>query len=913
MAIFTAIGAAIGAISSFIGGLGAIGTFLLRTAVGIGLNLLASSLAGKPKEPSFALNGELRGGGDLSRSFIVGKYMTAGSLVWANTWGKDGDTPNAWLTQVIALSDLPVKGLLEVYVDGKKVTYGQGTNGERGYGIPEYVKSGDNLFIKFYDGTQTIADPFLVSTASTAARNYGANRVGRGVAYAIIHARSTKNMFSGFPSFQFVVDGIRLYDPSRDTTAGGSGSQRYANPATWGGDGDENPIVQAYNIFRGINYGSIWTYGMQQLPAARLPAAEWIAAINKARAPRTSSDGPVPEYRSSGEIEVSVPGFAALETIMTTCQGRIAETGGRFTPFLGRPGSATVSITDADILSTEGQSFTPFVGIADSINGVTATYPSPAATWQIQSAPPVLRPALEARDGGRRLLADIELTFVPYPEQVQRLMKSALLEAQRFRRHTLTMPPWFWPYALPGEIIRWTSERNGYIAKLFRVDGATDGANLDVLIDVTEVDPNDYDWDSDTEFQPPVIGDLGIIQVPPQPLVGWSVLPATVKDNTGQDRRPAIALYWANDPGTLLDVTGVRFEVRNAGTDEIEYRGFAPDPEAGSLLYSQGLLPNTDYFVRGRYVLDADREASDSGWLPVRTPNVLLGGDDVFLPGVIDDLEKFLGDSTEWIRDGIRQTMLNQEKLARLNTDEDFSTFVNRQRVREELSANIGAATATARRELEVAVGPNSAFARQLVELKAELEDVANSEAFQALVVEVSNIDGKVEANSLAITQLSSELDGKASATALQSLATQVTEVDGRVSSFAEAITSLSAASNAGDVATANFRMRVGGTPGTGYSARIGFEARVGGGGVWRSAGMFIDVPAATTGRTRVSIIADEFSVTDGSNTKNPFIFSGGVARLNVAHIGTVTAGLLQSQNGKMTINLNLGTIEIFS
>ncbi|MCG8271567.1 hypothetical protein MIC97_08635 [Aquamicrobium sp. NLF2-7] len=57
MAIFTAIGSAIaavaGAVGTFIGGLGAVGSFLLRTAVGLGINLLAQAIAGKPKDPFF--------------------------------------------------------------------------------------------------------------------------------------------------------------------------------------------------------------------------------------------------------------------------------------------------------------------------------------------------------------------------------------------------------------------------------------------------------------------------------------------------------------------------------------------------------------------------------------------------------------------------------------------------------------------------------------------------------------------------------------------------------------------------------------------------------------------------------------------------------------------------------------------
>ena len=106
MAIFTSIATAIGSALGF----GAASFFVTATAfalkavAGLGLSLLAQSLAGKPKDPTFSINGTLQGGGDVARSFIMGRTATAGSLVFVNTWGQDGDTPNAYLTQVIALS-----------------------------------------------------------------------------------------------------------------------------------------------------------------------------------------------------------------------------------------------------------------------------------------------------------------------------------------------------------------------------------------------------------------------------------------------------------------------------------------------------------------------------------------------------------------------------------------------------------------------------------------------------------------------------------------------------------------------------------------------------------------------------------------------------------------------------------------
>lgn len=242
MALFTSAGIA-AALSTTAGFFTAATAFVLNTAVGLGVSLLGQALSGKQSAASqnFAINGTIQGGGDLARSFIMGRYATAGSLVWVNTWGKDGETPNAYLTQIIALSDLPIAGLDEFWVNGEKVELGAavGTLGREALGV--YAGS---LWVSFHDGRQTTADIGISSSATNATRSWAATRVGKGIAYVAVTARVSANKFSGVPSFKFVVNGIPLYDISKDSTAGGVGSHRWSDPSTWGGDGDNLPAVQ---------------------------------------------------------------------------------------------------------------------------------------------------------------------------------------------------------------------------------------------------------------------------------------------------------------------------------------------------------------------------------------------------------------------------------------------------------------------------------------------------------------------------------------------------------------------------------------------------------------------------------------------------------------------------------------------
>jgi hypothetical protein len=626
--IFTAIAAAIASVATFVGALGAIGTFALQMAAGIGVSYLAKALAGKkpsgaPQGPH-GVQGTLSTGGDVARSFIVGKGATAGSLVYANTWGNDGSTPNAYFTQVIALSDLPIAGLNEVWVNGQKVTLGYTADADKGFPVTEYLKDGkDHLWVKFYDGTQTVADPFLTSKVSSAERPYESTRVGTGVAYAICTSLVEDTLFTGFPTYLFGVSGVKFYDPSKDDTAGGSGDQRYSDSSTWGGDGDDYPAVQIYNLLRGLQYQNKWFYGLQSLAAARLPAANWIAQINKCRAGIDAGGATTePTYRSGGQIELSSQLADTVESLLTTCQGKLAEVGGFYKVFLGAPDSPVFSFTDADILSTEEQSFTPFFGLSDTINGVTAKYPDPEQGWQTTAAPPLFRTDLEVEAGNRRLLTDVSLDFVPYSAQAQRLMKSALDAAQRARRHTIAFPPMFW-YVEPGDVGEWTSERNGYDAKLFEVNGAVDKANLDITLDLTEVDPSDYDWDHDTDFQSSVPGATVSAPPVPQGVVDWAVEGVVLKDAAGNDRRPAIRMTWDGDmPG----VVGVQYEVRLKSDSSDVTRGRTDQLSAAAIIVTQSLLPNTQYQARGQYLPSVPRDMLWSDWLDVTTPDIRLSG-----------------------------------------------------------------------------------------------------------------------------------------------------------------------------------------------------------------------------------------------------------------------------------------------
>lgn len=760
--IFSGIAALIGGIASsvgaFIGGLGAIGTFALQTAAGIGVSYLAKALAGKPKQQATSngvsgVQGHLQTAGDVPRQFMLGKGATAGSLVYANAWGNYGQTPNAYFTQVIALSDLPVKGLLGIWVNGEKCTLGGAAHPDFGYPVTQYAKGGnDHLWIKFYDGTQTVADPFLTSRVSTADRPYQSTRVGKGIAYAVCTALVEDTLFTGFPQFLFELDGVRIYDPSKDSTNGGEGDQRYSDPATWGGDGDDLPAVQIYNLFRGLKYGDEWFYGFQNFTGRRAVPENWIAQIGKCRAAIDGASGPEPTYRAAGQVSVDTALGDTVEALLTSCQGKVSETGGFYKLYCGAPDSPSFFFTDDDILSTEEQSFTPFFGLADTVNGISGKYPAPREGWAMKPAPPILRSDLEARAGNRRLLSDVSLDFVPYAEQVQRLMNSALLAAQRARRYTFSFGPKYW-FVEPGDVGAWTSARNGYVNKSFEANGVVDKANLDVTLDLTEVDPSDYDWDHDADFKPPTGGSTSIIRPAPQGIVDWFVEGVTLKDAAGNNRRPAIRMTW---DGAMPGVSGVQYEVRLKSDGSDVARGRTDQLAAGALIASQSLLPNTQYQVRGQYLPDYPRDMLWTDWLDVITPDVRLSGLDFdadALTALVSNQFQIGDDKVQAIVQLVAATAL--QALSKIALD--------KKALRTEITSSSDRLGASVSQVADTVVTTNEALASLETSVTASLDDLSAS------VTENSTAVADINGNLAASWGL--EVDADGAIAAIQALA----------------------------------------------------------------------------------------------------------------------------------------------
>lgn len=619
-------------------------TALVQIGASMVLSKLAARLGPKPKgsEQKTEVKFQVEMGDDKPLSFVVGDFATAGKRKFMGSWGRN----TRLISEVIEISSLPHPSLAALWIGSEKATINltrigvaaglvnqvegiaDRAVGEQGsdyiIGHPAHIPSLEGrhrIWVKWVNGDQATADPFLTwAFAFDGAYPWDTNAIGRGKSYAIVTLLYDKDVLNSRPDYLFQPSPLPMYDPRKDGSAGGVGPHRWGNRATY--EPSANAAVIAYNIARGLYWGSEWVYGGRNLPAWRLPRAEWVAAMTACDRQMTRAEGGTePAYRCGLEISVDRPAADVLEDIGSAANMRFAEVGGQIKPCVDLPGAAAFAISDSDVIITEGQSFTPFFAVANTYNALSATYPEPEQRWATKDAPERIDEAAMALDGGRYLPASVAYPACPYPAQVQRLMVSQLRDYRRMRQHTLSLPPD--AYALePLDVISWTSARHGYDNKTFVIEEVSKLAGFNVTVALREVDPADYDWSPSMQLPWVVTTPAHVIPLP-QGISGWTATAVLLQNNGGIGRKAAIQVGCG---GNEIGVTSIRIQVERAGIVQFDLTR----PYAAPYLWTlTDVVPETTYRVKGALISELTGRYEWSEWITVTTPAVSVWMDDL--------------------------------------------------------------------------------------------------------------------------------------------------------------------------------------------------------------------------------------------------------------------------------------------
>lgn len=605
--------------------------FIIQIIVGVLLSvastLLQQAFAPRPQEQQrrTGTRGSTQIGGKVPQYFLMGTVGEAGKLEYQNAWGSSGGVPNAYLTSVYSYGDLPITALTKVYING--VLEPISSSGAVAQGYPATGDKAGRFWAKFFDGSQTVADSYLVDKfGGDADRAWVTDMVGVGVPYLIATALWDEKKWTNIPSIMAEFQGIPLYDPREDTTAGGDGSQRWDDPDTWAFS--DNNMVMIYNIERGIYYEGAHVWGGKKT-AAELPYEAWAAAMDACdEAVSLDGGGSEKRFRAGRRIALNERPADVIKELMIGCNGRIVHCAdGTVWPLVGVPNDADGAFSDADVLATNALGSIPFPNLDEIINGATATYREPEQAWEDKETAPYLRSDLEAEDDGRQQIEGLDLGTTFSGTQAQRIIKAVIEEGRRFRRHVVALPPEFAQFR-PLQVLAWTSDRFDYTAKLFLITARTVEPFGNVIFGLQEIDPADHDWNPETDEQPLSFAPVVTNRPPPQAVSGFSLAPVIEVDSNGQDRRVGYDAFWSSASVTT-DVQFVRIAHRLVGGTLPIWVGLIPLPDLllGEGRVTEGTVPGETHEVEIQYLAGSGRETLSSGWLEVEVP---------FLPSATD-------------------------------------------------------------------------------------------------------------------------------------------------------------------------------------------------------------------------------------------------------------------------------------
>jgi hypothetical protein len=608
--------------------LGATGVAIVSSLVVAGISLGVSYLL-RPKAPK-----EQEGGVELDVSFdplhpqtlIVGRAVTGGSMIYRETFGPS----NKALIEIVSIADHPCEGLVKVFIEGQEAVYDEpDPNG--GFLVEAY----GNFFVgfNFHDGSQTTADAYAVGAlGSHPDRPWTSNHVGHGRTYSRIRYIYSPEKVPGPLPWKWVVDGIKLYDPRLDTTAGGSGSHRWDDLDTH--EFTANLAVIAYNILRGIRVKNsdddlVHFYGLENTPAENLPFDNWVTAMNEADT-QIDLEGTTltePQFHGGLEIPVDLEPLAAIKEILKATGGRLTEVGGIYKLYLGAPGIPVATFDDGIIPANRSDLFQPIRPLEEQTTYISGQFLSPDDGWIEKTPPPRIDTDRETRIG-RRIESSLKAPMVQSGAHMQRVMQQILNRVGRERRHSLPLPPALFGVE-PGDVLEWNSDRNGYVDKLFEVESAEIDNNLISVVHLLEVEAADYDWEPSDEVAQST-GSLTQARPDPKIIAGFTAEGFLHEGDSGSSR-PAIRLIWT--PPDDEDVIGVALQIRRASdpADVVTLPSIddREGVEAGEVIILSGLAPSTAYEVRARFKTFTGFATEWSLWIPVTTPAAGVGPGDL--------------------------------------------------------------------------------------------------------------------------------------------------------------------------------------------------------------------------------------------------------------------------------------------
>ncbi|RVL26315.1 phage tail tip fiber protein, partial [Sinorhizobium meliloti] len=831
-----------------------------------------------------AVQGEIQFGGDVPVGTLYGVGKTKGQRTFYAKWGSG----NKWNAEVFVLANGWCDGLEPyVYIYGEKkalVSRPVIGNEVANYHIEGFVNgSGDPvLTIRFYDGRPgQLVDQKLVDVSAGLGNKWKSTSVNAGICYVVVERIYSDKLFGskGRPELEFVLRGLREYDPRKDSTvAGGSGTQRLNTPSTWAHT--KNPAVHRLNYQLGLRaLVSGRTLIGEGKSLGQIDLATYFVAMNVCDTLRANG-------KKTYECSLFVSGDDDHTEVLKQFDDAMAGYGlnrrGLSGVIPGAPQVPVKDLTVADIPIDRAKDVQFRPSAFERFNHLSGQFTSIESMWNPESLKPVYVNADIAADGRNRQTS-IDFLQVTDPDIAQYLLNIRYRQNRIGGKATVPVSRRFGLAVQEGEWITWRGK--SWLISEWRADD-----RLRITLVLSETSAAIYD---DAGIQP------GPIVIPPTPPINPSLLSTVQNFNVavgmingaqGYDT-PALVFTWTppDDP----TITAVRFVYQIVGTTEL-FEDQCTSPEDGLFRTTKNVVSGKVYNARATITTVPDRLRTFTPWMTTAQPTglqTLLTGLQQLQDDALNRFKELQQEMDEFFR----------PRLVELLDAFSLEGAVG-QIERQQIVASIGDALAQIIEERRVRVSENEATAQLLTYLQASLgttnarlvsEETARATADSALASSITTLDAEVDGNlARLIAEETARADGDGA------LATSISGVSADFNGrFAQGLVKFEAVA----------------AP-TGVDARFSVLLRAGTNQSFKVSGFYVELyTEGGVQKSRMAVQADQFLVFSGNNRHYPMVFENGELKLAIANIGTVNAGLLQSLNGKMKIDLNNGTIEIFS
>ena len=388
----------------------------------------------------------------VSDRIVYGEAAVGGAVKEFDGHNED----NKILSTMFTLAAHPCEALVAVIINGKRIEIepnaGQVARFDAADMIPakgqKYREAADKaLFgVRFYDGTQTVADAYMV--AKTGGR-WTATDVGHGYTMVRFSVRYAEPQFrNGIPDVKFIIKGHKgIFDPRTNQTG-------YSN----------NPVLCGLHWMRSEYAASTPIEGFD-LPSFSTAASDCDALI--ARKDGSQSK----RYELSAVIDSGVAWRQSLVDIENAMAGRFVDTGTVIKAYAGKTRTSVATLGLEDLVGDV--TFDISLPEGENVNAVKATFLDKSKLWSNAETPLLTSQTYVDEDRGRPYVKPISLPDVDRADQAQRIAKYQLL---RRRRQLRLEAAWTYAKAFelePFDVVTVTIPALGINAQLMMVESTT--------------------------------------------------------------------------------------------------------------------------------------------------------------------------------------------------------------------------------------------------------------------------------------------------------------------------------------------------------------------------------------------------------------------------------------------------------